>query len=181
MIFHLHFGYSLDQSRRRQLVLYRMCIYLSSIELKFDRIAGNLQGVRHCCKPPVSVLMRVVVLNCKRDRLARFDFAEASEHFCLEVLACCHVWESRLAFAGGSLALAAKVPPSRSLVERRCPSLSISRTDPRRTRLQEQRAARQQGPLYLVASCPGCLWYHGNIAQWCKQCADAAQWVPLYR
>lgn len=130
MIFHLHFRYSLDQSRRRQLVLYRMCIYLSSIELKLDRIAGNLQGVRHCCKPPVSVLMRVVVLDCKRDRLARFDFAEASEHFCLEVLACCHVWESRLAFAGGSLALAAKVPSSRSLVERRCPSLSISRTDP---------------------------------------------------
>lgn len=113
-----------------------MCIYLSSIELEFDRIAGNLQGVRHCCKPPVSVLMRVVVLDCERDRLARFDFAEGNEHFCLEALACCHVWKSRLAFAGGSLALAAKVPPSRSLVERRCPSLSISRTDPRRTRLQ---------------------------------------------
>ena len=170
MIFHLHFGYSLDQSRRRQLVLYRMCIYLSSIELKFDRIAGNLQGVRHCCKPPVSVLMRVVVLDCKRDRLARFDFAEASEHFCLEVLACCHVWESRLAFAGGSLALAAKVPPSRSLVERRCPSLSISRTDPRVAARKEstEGSVRQHGPLfYLVASLPCCLclWHCGNIAQ----------------
>lgn len=82
--------------------------------------------------------MRVVVLGCEKDRLARFacpllltEAETSSRALCLgwACLSCLEIDGSRV--CRRQSCSCRKCSPSRSLVERRCPSLSISRTDPR--------------------------------------------------